>query len=74
MKERNPAAAEAILHRIEEVVGRLADFPLIGHATDEPPVRIMPLGRYPYLVFYAVEEDAVAILHIRHAAPLKPWE
>ena len=41
-----------------------------------PSVLVMPLGRYPYLVFYEVVGDEVQILHIRHSArrPVEPDE
>jgi toxin ParE1/3/4 len=55
------------------VAALLEEFPFAGHATDEPGVRIMPLVRYPYLVFYAVNDDEAVILHVRHGARLRPW-
>lgn len=42
--------------------------------TDEPGVRMAPLGRYPYLIFYAIERDDVVVLHVRHGARLQPGE
>jgi plasmid stabilization system protein ParE len=30
------------------------------------------LGRYPYIVYYRVQNDEVVIVHIRHGAR-KPW-
>ncbi len=38
-----------------------------------PGVRVVPLGRYPYKIFYRVSGDAVEILHIHHAAR-EPWD
>jgi hypothetical protein len=35
-------------------------------------VRVLWLGRYPYLVYYRIQQNEVAILHIRHAAR-RPW-
>jgi plasmid stabilization system protein ParE len=45
-------------------------------ATKEEGVRIMPVVRYPFLIFYAVSNrtDEVVILRIRHAARQRPWE
>ncbi|HEY4775236.1 MAG TPA: type II toxin-antitoxin system RelE/ParE family toxin [Xanthobacteraceae bacterium] len=42
--------------------------------TEEPNVRRMPVGRYPFLVFYTVDQDEVVILHVRHGARKPPWE
>ncbi len=33
----------------------------------------MPLGHYPYKIFYRASADAVEILHIHHAAR-RPWD
>jgi toxin ParE1/3/4 len=67
---RDAAAAGKIVARVEQLVSRLAEFPFLGHVVDEPDVRVVPLGRYPYLVFYRVASEEVAILHVRHAAHL----
>jgi hypothetical protein len=36
----------------------------------------MPLGRYPYLIFYSVSAEELVILHIRHGArkPVEPGD
>jgi hypothetical protein len=31
-------------------------------------IRGMPVGRYPYLVFWTVEAGEIWVLHIRHGA------
>lgn len=50
--ERNPRPALAAESRIREVLDRLAEFPGMRRAlTQRPAVRVMPLGRYPYLLF-----------------------
>jgi plasmid stabilization system protein ParE len=74
--ERNPAAAVAIVERIERLTGLIGELPFIGPLTDEAGVRMMPVVRYPFLIFYAVNEaaDEVVILHIRHGARQHPGE
>jgi hypothetical protein len=37
-----------------------------------PNVRVVPLGRYPFKIFYMVVDETITILHIRHAAR-RPW-
>jgi toxin ParE1/3/4 len=69
---RNPDAASRISERIDQLVSHLRDFPLLGHAVDEAGVRIIPLGRYPYLIFYTPVGDDVVILHVRHGARERP--
>jgi toxin ParE1/3/4 len=72
--ERNRSAASAVVSRIESLVDLLEAFPLAGHVTDEAEVRMLAVVRYPFLIFYAIEEmnDEVVILHIRHTAQDRP--
>ena len=68
-----PAAAANVAARIREVVARVAKFPQSGRPVGERPgVRVAALLHYPYLVFYAVGDDAVRIVHVRHTAR-QPW-
>jgi len=75
---RNPRAAKAVVARIEELCEKLGEFPGIGHESDHPGVRVLPVVRYPYLIFYTpiTEADEVRILRIRHGRrrPLEPGE
>jgi plasmid stabilization system protein ParE len=74
--ERSPGGAERVRQHIAETLERIGDFPFLGRETNEPGVRVLSLTRYPYLIFYAVLSDTVAVLHIRHGArePLDPSE
>ena len=74
LKSRSPQGAFAVGRRIEEVVERLAEFPGMGRVLEQrPTVRVVPLGRFPYLIFYESIEDELIILHVRHGAH-KPVE
>jgi toxin ParE1/3/4 len=66
--ERSPAGAERVRLHLMETIERLSDFPSLGRATDEPKVRVLPLTRYPYLVFYSLLNGEIVVLHIRHGA------
>jgi len=35
-------------------------------------VRVMPLGRYPYILFYTAAGDELIVLHIRHGSRKPP--
>jgi toxin ParE1/3/4 len=72
--ERNRSAALSVAKRIEDLAELLGEFPLIGHLTDEAEVRILPVVRYPFLIFYAIDAatDEVVILHVRHTAQDRP--
>ncbi len=66
----NPRAALAVKARIKDRIESLAQFPASGPETAERGLRMLPVGRYPYLIFYEIDEaaKAVDILYIRHAA------
>ena len=66
--QRNPIAARSVVARVEQTVSALADFPNMAQMTDEPEIRRMPVGRYPLLVFYTVENMEIVILHVRHTS------
>ncbi|HEX4111964.1 MAG TPA: hypothetical protein VH020_05460 [Stellaceae bacterium] len=38
-----------------------------------PNVRVVPLLRYPYMIFYRMNGDRIDILHIRHTSR-RAWE
>jgi toxin ParE1/3/4 len=52
----------------------LEEFPLVGHLTDEANVRVLSVVRYPFLIFYAIDDaaDEIIILHVRHTAQERP--
>jgi len=69
-----PTIAPAVERRIRDVVARLGRWPQSARrAAKRPGVRVVPVGRYPYRIFYRVTPDAVEILHIHHMARL-PWD
>ena len=69
LTDRNPAAARAVETAIRKTADLLGEFSGSGRAlTQRSNLRVMPLVRYPYLVFYTVAVDGLLILHIRHGA------
>ena len=74
--ERNVSAAGAFLDAVATVALRLEQFPLSAVTTEMTGVRATPVLRFPYIIFYTVEEggDGVIIHYVRHAARLRPWE
>ena len=74
ISERNAPAAKRVVARIEQTIQNLGDFPEMAQEADEPGVRRMPVTRYPFIVFYAIDADEVVILHVRHGAQRWPWE
>jgi plasmid stabilization system protein ParE len=74
LSERNRTAARAVVARIEQISAGLENFPFTGIETDETGSRMLPVVRYPFMLYYAVDEnfDEVVILHVRHTARKKP--
>jgi toxin ParE1/3/4 len=77
ISQQNPGAATAVERRIRTIVELIAHFPASGRTLEErPDVRVIPLGNYPYRLFYTVSAGELIILHIRHSArePVDPGE
>ena len=55
---------------IRRSIERLADFPYSSRPSEVPGIRELPVVRYPYVVFHAVDDDAheVHVLRVRHTA------
>ena len=70
----NQAAAPAIERRIQSVVGRIVRLPEgAPRVSARSNIRVVPILRYPYKIFYRVAESRIEILHIRHSAR-RPWK
>jgi len=69
-----PAVAPAVERRIRSAITHITHWPESSRRSAERSgVRVAPLGRYPYKIFYRINDDTVEILHIHHAAQ-KPWD
>ena len=67
------AVVRAVEARIHEAVAYVAEHPEAAPPVlDRPGMRVMPLIRYPYKIFYRVLQDRIRILHIRHSSR-QPW-
>ncbi|MGH7074661.1 MAG: type II toxin-antitoxin system RelE/ParE family toxin [Stellaceae bacterium] len=70
----SPAVAEAVARRVRQVLTRIAHAPESApRLVQRPAVRVVPLIRYPYKIFYRVAGEGIDILHIRHTSR-KLWE
>jgi toxin ParE1/3/4 len=74
ISDNNPAAAERVKRQIKIDAELLGEFPFIARQADIPGLRVRKVRRYPYLIFYAVRDDEVQILHVRHGKRRWPWE
>jgi plasmid stabilization system protein ParE len=63
------AIYEAFQIRFQSVLSRICDWPESAQeVADRPGVRVVPLIRYPYKVFYRNTGQVVEILYIHHVA------
>ncbi len=67
---KNPTAARDVVRRSRALCDGLGDFPNMGTATDQLGMQVLPVVRYPYVIFYKVLEecDEVRILRFRHTS------
>lgn len=69
-----PTIAPAVERRLRLVVAHIARWPESARrSAKRSGVRVIPLGRYPYRIFYRISDDVIEILHIHHAAR-RPWD
>lgn len=72
LNERSPGGARNVLRAIRDAVAEIASYPQSGLQTSAADIRVKNLGRYRYKIFYSIGEDAIEIIHVRHAAR-RPW-
>jgi plasmid stabilization system protein ParE len=69
-----PGVTAAFEKRLRTVIARISAWPESAEEVAERPgVRVAPLIRYPYIIFYQIRTEAVEILYIHHAARQAPW-
>jgi toxin ParE1/3/4 len=69
-----PTLVGPVEQRINSVLARLQDWPESARkVTQRTNVRVAPLIRYPYRIFYRITNETVEIVHIRHTSR-RPWE
>jgi toxin ParE1/3/4 len=67
-------AAEKIRRHLQTRANRLRTRPFMGIASEHPNIRILPPTQYPYRIYYAIRDEEVVILHIRHTARRPPGD
>jgi plasmid stabilization system protein ParE len=73
INRRNPHAAREVKAFIQKRIMELGDLEIRHRKVPKLGVHALWLGRYPYIVYYRVGRDEIAIVHIRHVAQ-RPWE
>ncbi len=74
LTEHAPSIVAEFADSIAQGVKEIAEFPFSAQKTEKAGVRRKYVRRFHYSIFYAVENNEVVVLHIRHAAQRLPWE
>ena len=72
IEQRNPRAAREVNAHIDKRIAALGDTVVRHRVIPNLGVHALWLGRYPYIVYYRVGPEEIAVVHIRHAAR-RPW-
>jgi len=72
LNQHDARAARKVKAFIKDKINSLTCSPRRARVIKTLGVHALWLGRYPYIVYYRVEDDVVSIIHIRHAAR-RPW-
>ena len=70
--ERSPRGARNVKRAIQKTIELIGEFPEGGRRAGEQVTRVLPAGRYPYLIYWSVEAGEVWLIHIRDARR-RPW-
>ena len=66
---RYPHVSLSVERRFRLVLARIGAWPESAQrVVERPDVRVVPLVRYPYKIFYRIKTDIVEILHIHHSS------
>jgi plasmid stabilization system protein ParE len=68
----SPLGARSVKRAIRKTIEFIGEFPEGGRRAGEQETRVLPAGRYPYLIYWSIEGGEVWIVHIRHARR-RPW-
>jgi plasmid stabilization system protein ParE len=72
VRQHSETGATCVVAEIRKTAELIARHPGIGRSTDRPPIRVLHVVRFPYLIYFMVVTDEVVILHVRHGARGNP--
>ena len=70
--DQNPRGARNVGRALDSTIRLIGRFPESGRRAGEETARVLPVGRYPYLVYWTVEADEAWIVHVRDGRR-RPW-
>ncbi len=68
IRQHDAVAAEKIGAHLSRCIKRLQRFPELGAQTQRPDLRVLQPTHYKYRIYYALLDDAIRILHVRHTS------
>jgi toxin ParE1/3/4 len=71
--ERSPRGARNVKHAIKGTIELIGQLPLIGRPAGVRKTRVLPVRRYPYLIYWSIDAGEAWLVHIRHAAR-RSWQ
>lgn len=71
--ERSPRGAKSVQLAIKKTIELIGQFPRAGRPTGVLETRVLPVRRYPYLIYRSIKAGETCLVHVRHAAR-RPWE
>jgi plasmid stabilization system protein ParE len=72
LDERSPQGARNVKRAISRAITLIGRHPKIGRLSGVQETRVLPAGRYPYLIYWSIEAGEAWLIHIRHARR-RPW-
>jgi toxin ParE1/3/4 len=72
ISQRNPQGARNVARAMHKTIELIGQFPQAGRLAGEQGTRVLPVGRYPYLVYWGVQGEEAWVVHVRHTAR-RPW-
>jgi toxin ParE1/3/4 len=72
LSERSATGATTVISAIRSTADIIGEYPGIGRSTNIDGIKVLPVVRYPCLVYYTLEPDEVVVVHIRHGARALP--
>ena len=72
LNDRSPRGARNLKRAVDRTLTLISQFPEIGKLEDEEGTRVLPAGRYPYLIYWLIEDGEAWIVHIRDGRR-RPW-
>ena len=72
LNEHSPQGLRNVRRAIDNTERLIGQYPQVGRMSKETGTRVLPAGRYPYLIYWTIEADEAWIVHIRDGRR-KPW-